>query len=125
MPLFTARLNRIADNEIAIAGTLYLHTAVPSDANPANGRVTTGGGTFASGLTVSAGNWTAAAAGDVNNAIDFDFGTANAAVGTVGWWSFVAPTGNVAWGTLPSTTIANGDSFLIDSGSLQLNGATT
>ena len=33
MPLFTARLNRIANNEIATAGTLWLHTAAPTNAD--------------------------------------------------------------------------------------------
>ena len=125
MPLFTSRLNRIADNEIATAGTLWLHTAAPSDGNPSNGRTNAGGGEYESGHTMSAGAWTAASGGDIENSAAIAFGTATAAVGTVTHWSFIDPQGDVAWGTLPSTVIASGDSFQINANSLDINGSTT
>ena len=84
------------------------------------------GGDYESGMAITAGNWTTASNGDVTLNIAAAFGTADEAVGTVGpWWSFVTPTENIAWATLPSTTIGSGDTFTINSGSLQLNGATT
>ena len=125
MPLFDDKLDTIADDELAVAGRLWLHTAAPTNASPTNGRTSVGGGDYESGMAITAGNWTAASNGDVNLNIAAAFGTADEAVGTVGWWSFVTPTENIAWGTLPSTTIGDGDTFTINSGSLQLNGATT
>ena len=55
-----------------------------------------------------------------------DFGTSDEAVGTVTHWSFDPSTGDDgAYGTLPSTTIGNGDSFEINTGTIQINGSTT
>ena len=125
MPLFTVALNAIADGLVDAAGTIYLHTAAPTDAAPATGRVTGGGGLYASGLTTAAASWTAATTGDVNNAAAFAFGTSTGPVGTVNHWSYLEGTDPIAWGTLPSTNIAVGDSFTINAGSLQLNGSTT
>ena len=84
-----------------------------------------GGGAFEAGLAVTAAQWTAASAGDVENDVAFDFGTADEAVGTVGWWSFIDANGEVGYGTLPSTVIADGDSFEIDANSLDFNGSST
>ena len=124
MPLFTVALNAVADGFVDAAGTVYLHTAAPTDAQPDNARTTLGGGLYASGLATTAASWTAASDGDVANAAAFDFGTATAAVGTVTHWSYYEGTDPIAFGTLPSTVIASGDSFSINSGSLQLNGST-
>ena len=125
MPLFDSKLNSIADDELAVAGTIWLHTAAPTNTNPANGRTTVGGGDYETGQVVIAANWTVASNGDVNISTDLDFGTADAAVGTVAWWSFVTSSENIGWGTLPSTTIGDGDTFKINAGSLQLNGSSS
>lgn len=125
MPLFTVALNAIADGLVNASGTIYLHTEAPTNGSPTNGRTTAGGGEFATGHTTAAANWTAAASGDVENSVAFDFGTASGAVGTVTHWSYYESNNPIAFGTLPSTTIADGDSFEINANSLQLNGATT
>ena len=125
MPLFTSKLNSMADELVNAAGTLYLHTAAPTDASPTNGRTTAGGGAYASGLTTAAANWTVAANGDVENSVAFAFGTATADVGTVIAWSYYKGALPYAHGTLSSTTIANGGSFTIDANTLEINGAST
>ena len=125
MPLFTSKLNAMADELVDAAGRLYLHTAAPTDASPENGRTTAGGGAYAAGLVTAAGNWTAAALGDVQNSVAFAFGTATAAVGTVNHWSYYKGAAPYSYGTLPSTVIADGDSFSINANSLQMNGSTT
>ena len=125
MPLFSVKLNKIADDELALAGTVWLHTAAPTDASPANGRTTVGGGDYEAGQAVTAANWTVAANGDVNISIDLGFGVADEAVGTVGWWSFVTTSENVGYGTLPSRTIGDGDTYKINAGTIQFNGSST
>ena len=40
-------------------------------------------------------------------------------------WSYYEGTNPIAFGTLPTTVIADGDSFSINSGSLQMNGSTS
>ena len=40
-------------------------------------------------------------------------------------WSAYRGSAPVAFGTVPSTIIANGDSFSINSGTLQINGSTS
>ena len=125
MPLFDVALDAVADGFVDAAGTIYLHTAAPTNLAPANGRTTAGGGSYGSGLTTAASDWTDASDGDVENANAFDFGTATADVGTVTHWSYYRGTDPIAFGTLPSTTIANGDSFSINANSLQINGSTT
>ena len=123
MPLFDDALDAIADGLVDAAGRIYLHTAAPTNNAPTNGRTTAGGGSYASGLATAASDWTAASNGDVENSNAFDFGTASADVGTVTHWSYYKGTDPIAFGTLPSTTIANGDSFSINANSLQLNGS--
>lgn len=125
MPLYQLELNRLADDIVASDITVRLHTVAPTDANPTNGRTTQGGGNYASGVVVAAANWSAAASGDVSNNNAIDFGTASANVGTVVAWSAYRGVTPVAFGTLPSTTINDGDSFSINAGSLQINGNTT
>ena len=49
MPLFTTELNRLADSIGASTLTIRLHTAIPSNASPTNGRLAAGGGTFETG----------------------------------------------------------------------------
>ena len=125
MPLFGPYLDTIADDMVGGAGTVYLHTAAPTDNAPTNGRTTAGGGSYANGVTTAASDWTAASDGDVENSNAFDFGTATADVGTVTHWSYYLGTVAVAYGTLPSTVIANGDSFSINANSLEINGSST
>ena len=125
MPLFTAYINSLANAMVGAAGTLWLHTTVPTDADPTLGRTTTGGGVFETGLATAAGNWTAAASGDIENNVLFDYGTATADVGTVIAWSYLLGATPVMHGTLPSRTIAMGDGFSINVNSLQSNGSST
>ena len=125
MPLFNIELNRVADDIGASALTIRLHTAAPTNANPTNGRVTAGGGLFVSGIVLAASDITVASNGDINNDVALAYGTTSAAAGTVGWWSAYRGAAPVAFGTLPSTTIANGGTFTINANSLQINGATT
>ena len=125
MPLFTTELNAQA-NYIGRADlTIRLHTALPSNANAANGRTTVGGGAFEGGATLAAGNITDAVNGDIRNSVEIDFGTADEAVGTVTHWTAARGVDPVAFGTLPNTAIANGGSFKIAANSLNFNGSTS
>ena len=67
MPLFTTELNRIANDFTSSAWTVFLHTANPTDAAPTNGRTNAGGGGYENGVSVPAGDFTAAASGDVED----------------------------------------------------------
>lgn len=125
MPLFGVELNRLADDIGASTLTIRLHTSAPSDASPTNGRTTSGGGSYVNGEALAASGITVASNGDIRNSGAIDFGTATADVGTVTHWSAYRGTAPVAWGTLPSTTINNGDSFSINADSLQINGSTS
>ena len=76
---------------------------------------------------MTAANWSAAANGDVQLDVVCDFGTSDEAVGTVTHWSFdpspratTEPTARYR-----RTTIGNGDSFEINTGTIQINGSTT
>ena len=123
MPLFTRELNDLADRIGRADLTIWLHTAAPTDADPTNGRTSVGGGAYEAGVALPANGISMAANGDISADDDVDFGTADEAVGTVAWWSAVRGSDAVAYGTLPSTTIGNGDGFLINAGALQLNGS--
>ena len=125
MPLFTVELNRLADEVRKANWTVYLHTAAPTDGSPTNGRTTVGGAAFENGIAVAMSAIDAASAGDIANTGAIDFGTADEAVGTVAWASVYRGTDPVGYVTLPSTVIADGDSFLINAGTLQINGSTT
>ena len=50
MPLFTRELNDLADRIGRSDLTMRLHTAVPTDENPTNGRTTVGGGAYEAGV---------------------------------------------------------------------------
>ena len=63
--------------------------------------------------------------GDIEITADIDFGTATADVGTVTHWSLYRGTDPVAFGTLPNTVIASGDSFKINANTLDINGSTS
>ena len=125
MPLFTTELNELADRIGRSNLTIRLHTAIPTNGSPTNGRTTAGGGSFGTGATLAATNITTAASGDIENSAAIDFGTATADVGTVTHWSAYRGTDPVAFGTLPSTVIAVGDSFSINANSLAFNGSTS
>ena len=125
MPLFTSKLNAMADELVDAAGTLYLHTAAPTDGDPTNGRTSSGGGAYDNGLATAAANFTAASDGDVENSVAFSFGTATAPVGTVTHWSYYKGANEYSWGTLPNTAIASGDTFSINANSLQMNGSSS
>ena len=125
MPLFTSELNRLADVIKASNLTLYLNTAAPSDSDTDNGRVTTGGGTFASGATITPANIGRDTDGDLTITVAVNFGTSNAALGTITHWSLFRGTEGVAFDTLPSTVVQNGDSFTINANVLKINGTTS
>ena len=126
MPLLTVEQNRIANDFTSSTWTCYLHTANPTDASPTNGRTSVGGGAYeAGGRTVPAADFSVASNGDVQVTDDIDFGTADEAVGTVIAMSFYRSGAPVGWVTLPSTVIGDGDGFLINANSLQLNGSST
>ena len=125
MPLFTRELNELADRIGRSALTCRLHTSAPTNGTPTNGRTNAGGGGYENGVSVPTGNISAASNGDISITGDIDFGTADEAVGTVTHWSLYRSTDAVAFGTLPSTAIANGDSFKINADSLDINGSTT
>ena len=128
MPLFNRELDELAPRADYIGRsnlTIRLHTAAPTNGSPTNGRTTVGGGAFEAGATLTAANITVASNGDIENGVAIDFGTADEAVGTVTHWSAYRGNSAVAFGTLPSTAIANGGSFEIDANSLQVNGSTT
>ena len=125
MPLFTRELNRLADSTVASTVTVRLHTSAPSDSSPTIGRTTVGGTGYENGVSVTAGNWSTASNGDVDNDNDIDFGMADEDVGTVTHWSAYRGNVRVGWGTLPSTVIGDGDTFKINAGTLQLNGSSS
>ena len=126
MPLFTKELNRLADSIGASDLTIWLHTAAPVDSDTGfdDNRTTVGGGAYENGATLTAANISTAANGDISNSADIDFGTADENVGTVNHWTAVRGPNQVAYGTLPETTINAGISFTIKSGQLQFNGST-
>lgn len=125
MPLFTRELNALADAIGASALTLWLHTAAPTEADATNGRTTVGGGGYESGLAVPATEISNASAGDIMINVAKNFGAADEDVGTVTHWSLVRGSDGVAYGTLPSTQINNGDSFTINANTLRILGSTT
>ena len=125
MPLFTVELNELADRIGRSNLTIRLHTAAPTNGSPTNARTTAGGGSFGTGATLTATNISAASNGDIENSVAISFGTATADVGTVTHWSAYRGTDPVAFGTLPSTVIASGDSFSINANSLAINGSTS
>jgi len=123
VPLFTTELNRLADSIGAADLTIRLHTAAPTDANPTNGRTTTGGGAYTAGATLAASDITNASDGDIQNSALIDFGTATANVGRVTHYSAYRGSNPVAYGTVPETVISSGDRFQINT--LQILGAST
>ena len=125
MPLFTRELNELADYIGRATWTVFLHTAAPTNGSPNNARISAGGGSYESGASLTAGNITTATNGDIENSAAIAFGTADEAVGTVNHWSAYRGGVAVAFGTLPSTAIGDGDTFSINANSLAINGSTS
>ena len=125
MPLFTRELNDLADRIGRSDLTIRLHTAAPTNSSPTNGRTTVGGGSYESGETLASGDISDASGGDITNDNDIDFGTADEDVGTVTNWSAYRGSDAVAFGTVPSTVINDGDTFKINAGTLDFNGSTS
>ena len=125
MPLFNTELNALADRIGRSDLTIRLHAAAPTNASPTNGRTTVGGTGYENGVTLASGDISAASSGDIENDVAIDFGTADDDVGTVTHWSAYRGSAPVAFGTLPSTAINDGDSFEINANSLQFNGSTS
>ena len=125
MPLFVVEINRRANAIGASDLTFRLHTAAPTDASPTNGRTTMGGGAYEAGVIVTPANISNASDGDITFTAGIAFGAADEAVGTVTHWSAYRGTDPVAFGTVPSTVIANGDSFTINANSLVFDGSST
>lgn len=125
MPLFDRELNEVADHIGRSNLTIFLHTSAPSNAASTNGRTTAGGGAYQNGAILTAANISDASSGDISNNVAIGFGVATANVGTVTHWSAFRGNDAVAFGTLPNTVIASGDSFSINAGTLQINGSTS
>ena len=125
MPLSIVELNRLADSIGASTLTIRLHTAAPTNSSPTNGRTTVGGGAYENGVALAASAISDASGGNIQNSGVIAFGTADEDVGTVAWWSAYRSNVFVAYGTLPSTTINDGDTFSINAGSLDINGSTS
>ena len=129
MPLFNAELTRLA-NQIK-TGTIkcYVHTQAPTHGNISRGRATAGGGAFQSGVTVPNANFAVDSDGDITVNADIDFGIATADVNAaLTHWSLVrdkTTDEGIAFGTLPSTTVRNGDTFKINANSLLMNGTSS
>ena len=125
MPLFPSELNAVANYIGRSDLTFWLHTADPTNGDPTNGRTTAGGTAYENGVTVAAADITDAVFGDIEVSMDIDFGTADEAVGTVIALSAVRGAAAVGWWTIASTAIADGDSFKINTGTLDFNLSTT
>ena len=125
MPLFRIEENRLADSIGVSDLTIYLNRRAPTNADPANGRITTGGGAFESGATLAATDISAAANGDIRNTVAIPFGTAVASVGDVGWCSAFRGTAPVGFWVLDSVSIANNDTYAIAAFALNFNGSST
>ena len=82
MPFFNRELNELSDHVGRADLTIYLHTALPTDADPSNGRVTTGGGLYETGAVLAASDISNAINGDIDNDVAIPFGTATDDIGT-------------------------------------------
>ena len=108
MPLSALELNRLADDIVATALRIFIHTGTVG-ANGTTNRVTDGGGLFAAGVLVAPAGWTNAAGGDVENVAAVDYGTASGGdPGTIIFWSAFRGTAFVGSGAVTSTTVNDG-----------------
>ena len=125
MPLFTRELNDLADRIGRSDLTMRLHTAVPTDGNPTNGRTTVGGGAYEAGVVLSASDLSDAMNGDFEGEVDINFGTADEAVGTVIGVSAYRGGDAVGYWTVATTVMGNGDSFKVNANTLDFMGSTS
>ena len=125
MPLTPRELNEVVDYIGRSLLKIWLHTTAPTDSDITIGRTSVGGGAYESGADLAAASISAASDGDISNSVAIAFGEADEAVGTVIGLSGVRVANSVLRVTVPSTVIGNGDTFTINSGSLQINGSTT
>ena len=126
MPFFDTELNRLANDTSSADLLVFLHTSAPTNASPANGRITTGGGLYESGATLDSTDITAAANGDVSNSASIPFGTVDENVGLPTHWSTYRNGSPHAFSTLPDDGAVNtGDTYTINAGSMQFNGEST
>ena len=128
MPLSNTELNRVADDIVSSALTIRLHTSKPGVGSAGtSGRVTSGGGSFASGVSVAASGWAAASSGDTENDADIDYGTASGGdPGTVIAWTAFQWKRVRGGGRRPEhDDCRRRQLFKINAGSLNLNGATS
>ena len=125
MPLFNRELNEVANRIGRADFTIYLHSAAPTNANPANGRLTAGGGFYETGQTLAASDISDGANGNIENNVDIEYGTVDAAAGTTSHWSAYRGTDPVAFGTLPARILGVGDTFKINERTLDFMGSTT
>ena len=125
MPLFLRELNELADYIGRDELTIWLHTALPTNADPTNGRTSVGGGAYEAGATLTAAGITVAANGDITNAAALAFGRADEDVGTVRHWSALRGADAVAFGAVTVTEIGLGDTFALNQGTIDINGSTS
>ena len=126
MPLSNSELNRVADDIVSADGEIYIHTGAPGAAGTAN-RVP-----GVAAQPAAAGNWSVAAAGDVQYDALLSYGVLSAAsVRTVENWSFfrggvfrVSGVVHDSSDTL-GVDVPIGDAFQLNSGTVRINGSTT
>lgn len=125
MALFNRELNELADHIGRSDLRIYLHTAAPTEASPANGRVVSGGGLFQNGAVLAAAQISNAAAGDIRNLVAVPYNAAVGNVGTITHWSAYRGSDPVAYFPFEvATTINDGDTFTINANSLIFDGST-
>ena len=119
MALSTNELNRIADAIVASDLTCRIHSASPG-ANGTSNRV----GTLTQ--TLSAGNWTDAAAGGVTYKNDVNFGVVDATTGrTITHLSIWRGSTYIADAQLSAAvSVGAGSTFRVVGNTIRLNGST-
>ena len=126
MPFDATALNIAMDQIVAADILVRLHTGDPGAAANSNNNAVTAGG-YAD-QTVAAGDWPAAATGDLDNDDEIDFGTATADWGDVSWVSGWNAAGSVRYfreELAASATVNSGDSYSIPAGDLDLTSEST
>ena len=120
MPLSTTELNRLANYITASDLILYAHTANPGT-NGTTGRLTT------PTVALDDANWSVASNGDVDYEADAEFGVLDSSnQRVITYWSVWRSTAFVASGAMASSvTVTAGGTFKINTGTIQLNGAST
>ena len=123
MTVFILELDRMSNNAASEDWTVWLHTQMPTDAAPMQGRTDRGGGAYEAGLALPAAGISDSVGGEVTNMADLDFGTADEVVGDIVGWSVYRGAEEVTYGALAvAVTINDGDSYIINAGTLGING---